>query len=227
MEAHVKRVERMASMGQMAANLAHEIKNPLASLAGSIQLLRDEIPYDSGMDRLMQIILRETDRLSGLASNFLFFSKPVSGKEEDILLDKTIKDIITLFEKDNSLGDRINVRTDLAEGNWTRMDPMHLNQILFNLLLNAAEAIEEKGIIQVNMLPARNAMISIEVIDNGQGIPEENIPLIFDPFFTTKTKGSGLGLAIVHNLLEAYDSRLSVESRVNQGTTFRFLLKKY
>jgi two-component system sensor histidine kinase PilS (NtrC family) len=227
MEAHVKRVERMAYMGQMAANMTHEIKNPLASLAGSIQLLREEMPYDAGLDRLMQIILRETDRLSALASNFLFFAKPPAGKQEEILLDKALKDIITLFEKDHRLNDRIEVRTESMEGVWIRMDPVHLNQILFNLLLNAAEAIEGQGVIQVKMLPVRNDTVAVEVVDNGRGIPAENIHMIFDPFFTTKPKGSGLGLSIVHNILETYDSRLSVESKINQGTTFVFHLKKY
>ncbi|MBU4318194.1 MAG: GHKL domain-containing protein [Proteobacteria bacterium] len=227
MEVHVKRVEKMAYMGQMAANLAHEIKNPLASLAGSIQLLREEIPYKPGRDRLMQIILRETDRLSVLATNFLFFARPPAGKQENILLDKAIKDIITLFEKDHSLNDRIEVITELAEGIWVRMDPMQLNQILFNLLLNAAEAIEGEGVIRVKMLSSKNDNITMEIHDNGKGIPEEILNMIFDPFFTTKTKGSGLGLSIVHNILETYGSRLSVESRVNKGTTFRFSLKKH
>ena len=226
MESHVKRVEKMAYIGQMAANLAHEIKNPLASLAGSIQLLREEIPYDANSDKLMQIVLRETDRLSTLSSNFLFFAKPPRGKREEIKLNKAIEETLSLFEKDNEVNRRIFISAELTPDIYTMMDPAHLHQILFNLLLNAAEAIKEEGIIRVRLSAAKNNKAEIEISDNGQGIPEETKELIFDPFFTTKSNGTGLGLSIVHSVLESYESRLVVDSRIHRGTTVRFQLKR-
>ena len=226
MEDHIKRVKRMAYIGQMAANLAHEIKNPLASLAGSIQLLREEIPYDANSDKLMQIVLRETDRLSTLSSNFLFFAKPPTGKLETIKLDKAIEETLTLFEKDTVVNHRIFISAELAPDSSTLMDPVHLHQVLFNLLLNAAEAIQEDGIIRVRMIPTKNGKLEIEVSDNGRGIPEESKEFIFDPFYTTKPSGTGLGLSIVHSVLESYGSRLVVESSLHKGTTVRFQLNR-
>lgn len=226
MENHVKHVEKMAYMGQMAANLAHEIKNPLASLAGSIQLLREDIDYDPARDKLMQIVLRETERLSSLATKFLFFARPPTGKYEEIELDRTLADIISFIEKDHSIVGRIDIISELASGIQIEMDPMHLRQIVLNLILNAAESIEEKGKIELKMYPEKNNFVEIMIKDSGCGISNEHINSIFDPFFTTKANGTGLGLSIVHNILETYDSRLEVDSQPQQGTTIRFKLKR-
>ena len=226
MEKHVKRVEKMAYMGQMAANLAHEIKNPLASLAGSIQLLREEIPYNPSQDKLIQIILRETDRLSALANNFLFLSRLPAAKKERVMLERAIHDIVMVFKKDITPNPDVEIKTDLTADLRTRIDLLHLNQILLNLLLNAAEAIEDEGQIQIRTIPFKNDQILIEVSDTGRGISDDTINLIFDPFYTTKPNGTGLGLPIIHNILETYESRLIVDSKLNVGTTFRFHLKR-
>ena len=224
MEDHVKRVQRMAHMGEMAAGLAHEIKNPLASLVGSIQLLKDEGPKDSDHVRLMEIVLRETDRLSSLVSNFLMFARPPTGKMEKIRLDQALNETIELFEKDVSQRDKVMVNKTLLPDIWVEMDSMHLRQVLWNLLLNAAEAIEIKGKIGIEMHPTKNKSVTISVSDSGVGISDEIVESIFDPFFTTKSSGTGLGLSIVHRILASYDSRLDVESQPDQGSCFEFRL---
>jgi two-component system, NtrC family, sensor histidine kinase HydH len=226
MEKHVKRVQKMAYLGEMAANLAHEIKNPLASLAGSIQLLREEMDYDPDQDKLMQIALRETNRLSSLVGNFLLFSKPRTGNVQKINLGRALSEVVELFERNNALNGLIDVNTDFSPGIYVSIDPDHLKQIILNLLLNAAEAIEEKGTIQIKMHSLKNNLAEVLISDNGCGISNDIINSIFDPFFTTKTKGTGLGLSIVLNLLETYDSRLEVESSPDQGTHIRFKLKR-
>ena len=226
MEDHVKRVEKMAAIGEMAAGLAHEIKNPLAALTSSIQLIRDDNPYDANQDKLMQIVLREADRLSSLVSNFLLFARPPAGKSEVIELGKAVAETVELFEKDNTCRGRINIAKQIIPDIWIEMDPMHLHQILWNLLLNAAEAIEGKGFISIKMSASKNKRAGIEISDNGCGMPREIIKSIFDPFFTTKPNGTGLGLSIVHSIIEHYDSRLDVESEVNSGTTFNMKLKR-
>ena len=218
MEAHVKRVEKMAAIGEMAAGLAHEIKNPLASLSGSIQLLREDMRYDPDHDRLMQIILREADRLSSLANNFLLYARPPAGKLESIKLDRAVLEAAELFEKDGSNNGRITISQKVTPNIWITMDPGHLHQILWNLLLNAAEAIEAEGRIAIEMFPVKNKHVSVKIIDDGCGMSKETLASIFDPFFTTKTNGTGLGLSIVHRILEAYDAWLNVESELNQGT---------
>ncbi|MEN8244272.1 MAG: ATP-binding protein [Thermodesulfobacteriota bacterium] len=226
MEDHVKRVEKLASMGEMAAGLAHEIKNPLASLAGSIQILKEELSYNSENHKLMQIVLRETDRLNSLVSDFLLFAKPPQGNLEKIKLDRALEETLELFEKNGDCAGRISIDRQLLPDIWVEMDPVHLRQVLWNLLLNASEAIEGGGTISVTMDSHRARKVSIAIADTGIGIPEACLKNIYDPFFTTKTRGIGLGLSIVHRILESYASRLDVESDQGIGTTFRFRLNR-
>ncbi len=224
METHVRRVEKMAYMGEMAAGLAHEIKNPLASLAGSIQLLKSDLHYDPDHERLMDIILRETERLSTLVNEFLFFAKPPTGKPEKINLNAVIDEIAELFRQDALSSNKIHIKKDLSTETWVVMDAAHLRQVLWNLLLNAAQAIDNDGLIQINTKIKKQKKVTIEVIDNGCGIPDEVVQTIFDPFYTTKPEGTGLGLSIVHRILEAYDSRLDVRTMANEGTNVSFTL---
>jgi len=224
-EDQMKRVEKLAYVGEMAAHLAHEIKNPLASLAGSIQLLREETNYDPGHDKLMQIILRETDRLSALSTNFLLCAHPQTGKPEKLNLGKTLNETIELFQKDKILEKGINIESEIINNIWVESDPAHLRQITWNLLLNSAEAIQDRGKITIRALPVKNNFVEISIGDDGCGIEEEMIDSIFAPFFTTKPSGTGLGLSIVHGLLETNNSILEVDSEVNKGTTMRFKLK--
>ena len=224
MEEHVKRVEKMAVVGEMAAGLAHEIKNPLASLTGSVQILREELDYDPVRDKLMKIVLREADRLSTLVADFLMFARPPRGKVQPILLDRAVDDTVSLFEKDKNISDRISVVKDYAPDVWVEFDPSNLRQVLWNLLLNAAEAIEGDGRIDITV---RNSggHGSVEIADDGCGISPEQIKSIFSPFFTTKAEGTGLGLSIVHSILESYESTLDVESSQGRGTKMILKIK--
>ena len=224
MEAHLKRVEKMAYMGEMAAGLAHEIKNPLASLVGCIQLLKEDLHYAPDQERLMEIILKETDRLSTLVNDFLFFARPPAGKLEKLHLESAIREITELFEKDMMHSSKLTLKTHLSSEVWINMDPTHLSQVLWNLLLNAAEAIEGDGEINIQSVAQKNGEVFIQVSDNGCGMAPDLTQSIFDPFYTTKTKGTGLGLSIVHRILESYDSRLDVHSQLGVGTTFSFPL---
>jgi two-component system sensor histidine kinase PilS (NtrC family) len=226
MEGHVKRVEKMAAIGEMAAGLAHEIKNPLASLSGSIQLLKEDMRYDPDHDRLMHIILREADRLSSLTSNFLLYARPPAGKVEPIKLDRAVLEAAELFEKDASNNGRITTSKQVSEDLWISMDRGHLHQILWNLLLNSADAIKAEGHINIEMFPLKDKLACVKITDNGCGISNETLTSIFDPFFTTKPNGAGLGLSIVHRILEAYDAWLNVESELNQGTTVTLNFKQ-
>jgi two-component system sensor histidine kinase PilS (NtrC family) len=225
MEDHLKRVEKMAYMGEMAAGLAHEIKNPLASLAGSIQLLKEDLRYAPDHERLMEIILRETDRLNILVSDFLFFSKPPAGKPEKVELKRAICEVTELFERDSINAQKIRLDNSISKDFWVLIDPSHLRQIIWNLLLNAADAIGENGEIVIDCEAIKNKVVAIKVSDNGCGMEPDVARSIFDPFFTTKSNGTGLGLSIIHRILESYNSRLEVHSVPAMGTTFTFQLE--
>ena len=226
MEDHVKRVEKMASIGEMAAGMAHEIKNPLASLTGSIQMLSEDIHYDPDHDRLMRIILREADRLSSLVNNFLLYARPPAGRVEAIELDQILLDTVELLKKDAATDGRITIARKIQSHIWISMDPVHLRQIFWNFLLNAAEAIEGEGVIDIEMYASKNRHAFVRITDDGCGMTREELNSIFDPFFTTKPTGTGLGLSIVHRILEAYDAWLNVDSEAGKGTTITLQFKQ-
>jgi len=225
MEDHVKRVEKLAAVGEMAAGIAHEIKNPLASMSGSIQMLKTSVDVTPVAKKLMDIVLRETDRLTALANDFLLFARPRSDKTEPVEISSAIGDTLELFREDGILGNRITVIQDLAAEAWTEMDSEHARQIFWNLLLNAAEAIDETGTIHVSSVVEED-MVQVVVRDDGCGMSDEAISKVFDPFYTSKTHGTGLGLSIVYRLLESYNGQLDVQSRHGQGTTFTVYLKR-
>jgi two-component system sensor histidine kinase PilS (NtrC family) len=225
MEEHVKRVEKLAAVGEMAAGIAHEIKNPLASMSGSIQLLKKGVDVTPVAKKLMDIVLRETDRLNTLANDFLLFARPRSDKTEPVELSSAIGDTLELFRKDGIWLNTITVIQDIEANVWTEMDSEHARQILWNLLLNAAEAIDGTGTIHVSS-EAAEEMIQVIVQDDGCGMSDETMSKIFDPFFTTKMHGTGLGLSIVYRLLESYNGRLDVETRQGRGSTFTLYLKR-
>lgn len=241
MEDHVKRVDRMAAIGEMAAGLAHEIKNPLASLGGAIQMLREEIDYQPEHEPLMQIVLRETDRLSSLVNNFLMFARPTQGRVEHVSLGAAVKETLALFEKDTEIFGKVAISKSLASDIWVEIDPVHLRQVLWNLLLNAAEAVTSPktvaggngssafedglrkgphGSIDVRLTAPSDDFALLSIEDNGDGMAKETMASIFDPFFTTKPEGTGLGLSIVHRILESYHAPLDVFSRPGQGSRF-------
>ncbi len=218
---HVKRVEKMAAIGEMAAGLAHELKNPLAAMTGCIQLLREDPSCDAGQERLMRIILKETDRLSSLVGDFLMFARPPKGRDEPLCLPDLLEEILTLFEKDPVCTGEIRIVRKLVPDVWIRMDRGHLRQVVWNLLLNAADAVSGGGTVTVEMRPVGRRGVTLCIADDGCGIPAEQLGSIFDPFFTTKPRGTGLGLSVVHRILASHDVRIDVDSRTGEGTEFR------
>ena len=183
-------------------------------------ILSEDIDYNPQNERLMQIVLREADRLSSLASNFLLYAKPPAGKAEAIELDKVLSEVVELFDKTTRKGRDVSVTKTVTPNVWVQMDTAHLRQVLWNLLLNAAEAIDGSGQIQIQLYPLKSRFACIEISDDGCGMTRETLESIFDPFFTTKPGGTGLGLSIAHSILESYNGWLEVESKINEGTTF-------
>ncbi len=226
-QAHLGRVQSLAQIGEMAAGLAHEIKNPLASLSGAIQLLKGEMEEtDSDNIRLMHIALRETDRLSSLVNNFLTFARPSAGKLESVALKNALTEVVTLFEKDRSVGERVAISLTALEDVFVCFDSLQLKQVFWNLLSNAAEAIEDEGQIDIVVRQRKNDQVIVTISDSGCGMDKDTVKSIFNPFFTTKDSGTGLGLSIVYRILETYDCRLDVHSEVGVGSTFTLYFKR-
>jgi len=226
MKEHVRRVEKMANLGELSAGLAHEIKNPLASLLGAIQMLWDDISFAPHHDRLMKIVIRETDRLNKLLGDFLFFSKTPAGNRQRLAVGQSLEEILDLFQNTKTVQGRLIITRDYPNNLYVEMDPIHFQQIIWNLLLNAADAVGEEGYIHVSAAVGKHGMIRITIQDSGQGISPENQKQIFNPFFTTKPSGTGLGLSIVHRLLESYSARLDVDSEPGHGTSMSIRLKQ-
>jgi two-component system sensor histidine kinase PilS (NtrC family) len=226
MEDHVKRMERMAVVGEMAAGLAHEIKNPLTSLSGSIQLLMESHHYDMDQKKLMTIVTREAHRLNSLVNDFLLFARPKAGEIKALDVNKVIDETLILFENHEMHKENISINKKYENNLWAEMDPSHLRQILLNLLLNAIEAIEDRtGTVTVSSYLGKDNTVRIKISDDGEGMDDTTIKSIFDPFFTTKSKGTGLGLSIVLRILETYNYRIDVKSEKNQGSEFTLKLK--
>ena len=227
MENRIKQVEKLAVIGKIGAGIAHELKNPLASLTGSIQMLKENMPYDSNHDRLIQIFLREANRLNDLVNNFLLFAKPPEGNSKIIELDREVRETVELLEKNIQYRQRISFVNNLASEIWVKMDPGHLRQILWNLILNAAQSINYKGQIKINTCSLKGNYVEIKISDNGCGMSADTMRLIFEPFYTLKKDGTGLGLSIVNSIIESYDSMvINVDSEIDRGSTFTFRLKK-
>ncbi|HYY52904.1 MAG TPA: ATP-binding protein [Myxococcales bacterium] len=222
MEEAVRRADRLAVVGGLAAGLAHEIRNPLASMCGSIEILGASPGLDEQERRLMSVVRSEAERLEALVREFLSFARPISPAFEPLDATRAVMETVELFRQQVAeRGIELVVQADSPV--WVRADPGQLKQVLWNLLGNAADATPRGGRVEVRILRQAGEGI-LEVEDTGHGIADEDLQRIFDPFFTTKERGTGLGLAIVHRIVEAHSGHLSVNSEAGRGTTFRVAL---
>lgn len=220
MEMDIKRSERLAAIGELAAGVAHEIRNPLASISGSIELLSLGPEADDDSKALMGIIIREIERLNGLINDLLDYTNPRPAELSTVELRSLCEETIQVFQQDKDF-EAVTVSFDSKpEEVEVKGDPEKLRQVIWNLVRNGAEAATHGG-KQVRVQLAKRNRAEIHVIDNGPGIAPAQIPRIFDPFFTTKNRGSGLGLAVVHSIVENHGGKISVTSEVGEGCDFK------
>jgi len=225
MEHSVRQAERLAVVGGLAAGVAHEIRNPLASISGSIELLHQMPHADEDSRALMNIVVREIDRLNGLLTDLLDYANPRSLDLQTIDLGELVRDTIGVFLQDRTLGVTVElVAADTLGPVEMVGDAAKLRQVLWNLLRNAAEAAGQGGgHVTVEVAPAEREVV-VRVRDDGPGIPAEHASRVFEPFFTTKARGTGLGLATVHSLVSDHKGTVRFDSPPGGGTCFEVRL---
>jgi two-component system sensor histidine kinase PilS (NtrC family) len=220
MEEQVRRSDRLAAVGELAAGMAHEIRNPLASLSGSIAMLREELDLEGTGGELMEIVSGEISRLDALITDFLGYASPREPRPRPTDLGALLRETATLLRQSRPGSWRIEI-ADSGEGPPTaEVDPQLMRQVFWNLSLNAIEAMPAGGLLRIS-LGRGTDMARVSFDDSGGGVPPEAMSRIFTPFFSTKERGTGLGLAIVFRIVEAHHGRVEVENRPGEGATFR------
>ncbi len=236
-QAEALRGEKLASVGLLAAGIAHELNNPLTGVLTFSTLMRKKMPEGSQDAEDLDLVIRETKRCAAIIRRLLDFAREKTPEKKFADLNRLVEDTVRIVERPANLRDiAIALELDPALPQvWADADLV--KQVVMNMLVNAQHAIEEKGTITVRtrLVPEPKSpeagapavrMVEIAVIDTGCGIPEKDLQRIFDPFFTTKGvgKGTGLGLSVSHGIVKAHGGAIEVESAVGEGTTFRVFL---
>jgi two-component system sensor histidine kinase PilS (NtrC family) len=213
--------QRLAAVGEMAAGIAHEIRNPLASMSGSIQILRQELPLTAEQEQLMDIVLRESERLNTTIKSFLAYARPQRFSVTRFDLRRAVNDAALLLRNSSEVLEGHAIEVDVPPHEvWYEADEGQIKQIVWNLATNGVRAMADGG--RLRLVGAREAAsdgVVITVQDEGIGIPPEELEGLFQPFHGHFSKGAGLGLAIVHRIVADYNGEIQVSSRPGGGTT--------
>jgi len=233
-EEEMKKVEDLALIGQLAAGIAHEIRNPMASISGSIQMLSEGLEKHDVNNRLMNIVLTEIGRLNRLINDFLIFARPKPSNFQKFDLYQLTSESVELFRNSENWSKKIQVIVDFKKDIILESDPEQIKQILWNLLLNACEAMSEGGMVHVsadvlnsgNRSEPRQEVVKMSVRDTGEGFTEKAFLHLFTPFFTTKERGSGLGLATVKRIVDGLKGKITGQNHPDGGAEITILLQK-
>ncbi len=219
----MKRAERLSALGQLSAGLAHEIRNPLASISGAAGILRRSQGLEPKQEKCIDIITHECSRLDGLLTNFLNFARPRAPRFQKVDLLPVLENVLTLAGhgirgKQVSLANRVKVGLPSVE-----CDPEQLEQVLLNLMINAIEASPDGDMVELGAAFSGDK-ITIEVVDRGHGVAAAHVDRLFDPFFTTKEHGTGLGLPVAHQIMSQMGGSLLARKNSGPGMTFCVVL---
>ncbi|MEW6192982.1 MAG: two-component system sensor histidine kinase AtoS [Bacillota bacterium] len=225
LEERVKRQERLAALGKFVAGVAHEIRNPLTSISGYIQIWQR---CGQPTPEALATVAQETTRLNAIVDKLLFFARPAESKFQPCNLNDLLKQVLQ-FVTEGYGSSKVKVQTALAPDlPPARVDPEQMKQVLMNIIYNAYQAMPEGGTLRLRTgLSPDRKYVAVTVADTGCGIPPENLSRIFDPFFTTKARGSGLGLALAHEIVSAHGGYVDVKSKVGVGTVLRVYIPRY
>jgi two-component system sensor histidine kinase PilS (NtrC family) len=225
LETEIKQKEKWAAIGELSSNIAHEIRNPLASLRGSIEILKENKVPVNYKERLMDIALNEMDRLNRIITDFLTYSRPTPPDMKKIDLHELLNETIDLIENVHQDKSNFSLKKNYTGSVEIRADSQKMRQVFWNLGVNALEAMPNGGQLTVSTIKT-NGSVKIVFTDSGIGIDKENLEKIFYPFFTTKERGTGLGLAIAYRIIDEHGGRITVQSNSGNGTTFEVILPR-
>jgi two-component system, NtrC family, sensor histidine kinase PilS len=221
LERNARLQQRLAAVGEMAAGIAHEIRNPLASMSGSIQVLRQELTLSDEQAQLMDIVLRESERLNDTIKSFLAYARPQRFALARLDIRKVVQDAALLLGNSAEVREHHTIAVDVpADAVWCEADENQIRQVIWNLATNGLRAMAQGGRLLLTAATANDGsgatLLTVE--DEGRGIPPEELDAIFQPFHSSFEKGTGLGLAIVHRIVTDYNGTINVTSHVGAGT---------
>ena len=218
LERQMRQKEQMAAIGAMSAGIAHEIRNPLASIAGSFNLLQSDLKLSTDQRQLAEIITRETERLNRTITDFLGYARPLAPTRREVDLSELISETVQLMRNSPELKQTHQIETRLRPV-WTNVDESMMRQVFYNLASNAFKAMPDGGTLSIS-LEGRNGNAMIQFEDTGVGLGEEELKRLFVPFNSKFRNGTGLGLPIVYQIITAHNGTISVHSQKGIGTTF-------
>ena len=215
--------ENLAAIGELAASIAHEIKNPLAGINGAIQIIRDEFPQDHPRRAVMDEIIRQIHRLDKTVRDLLSFARPHPPTPIECHVHTVLDEAISLVEKEPH-SQHVEIKRRFADGLPNlKLDPQQMQHVFMNVILNAVQACSDDGGLTITTR-GEDGVVEIEFADTGTGMPREVLSKIFNPFFTTKPDGTGVGLSTARRIVEAHGGAVEVESEPGRGSTFTIRL---
>lgn len=222
-EEKLTRAEHLAEIGQLAASLAHEIKNPLAGISGAIQIIRDSMDATNPHRPIITEMLGQIHRLDATVKDLLHYARPTPPKAKKVDLDRVVRRVLMVLREEPVIQQVKIMYKGITTEAIVYADEDQLEQLLMNLILNAAQAVEGGGIVRIGVTPGDGA-VELVIADDGQGMPASTRDRAFEPFYTTKARGTGLGLSICKRIVEVHGGRIDLCSELNEGTTVTVLL---
>ena len=218
----VQQTERLKAVATLAAGMAHEIKNPLASIKTFAEYLPEKYGDPAFREKFAKIMGQEVDKMNTLVQRLLEFSRPTQPQLHPVHLSSVVRDTLD-FLQGTLLQKQIQVETAFVKTDEVLADPGQLKQVFLNVLLNSIEAMEQPGRITISTRQ-NNGCLEVRLTDTGPGIPKRDLPHVFDPFYTTKPDGTGLGLSVVHSIVREHGGRITIHSEVGKGTQVQMYL---
>jgi len=223
-EDQLRQADRLTALGELSAGMAHEIRNPLGSIRGTAEILRDALPEDNRYTEFSQILIKEVDRLNRVVEDFLNFARPATDEQQDFKPNEILREVLQLCRQQMTK-DHVQIYWQESPLPAAVGNAAQFKQVFLNLILNALQAMTADGELWIATQVNDQQQIVLTFRDSGPGIPADDLDQIFNPFFTTKAQGTGLGLAITYRIIQNHCGKISVRNFPTGGAEFTLILK--